>query len=211
MKKIRWILVALAVVGYCVNSGLEDEARREAEKAEARAKAAKMEAAVSQMVSRTEAIDDWNLQLGKIKEYRSGPVFTIDLEKLWVRSRPILFRGVINDISTADPSRYTVLVERAERWGFLEREGLQLSLVSSKEIVDSFLEKYPISRSSDSLVFGVASPVAVVAHIHSIRTRKIQHCECSGSQDELYGYVEDEEVKIGDGELIDILYLGDVR
>ncbi|MDE0405599.1 MAG: hypothetical protein OXI53_09845 [Nitrospira sp.] len=198
MKKVLWILVVLVVGGYFVNSYLENKATEEAERAEATKKRTQIEAAVSQVVARTDAIDDWESQL-------NAGILTIELERLWVRPRPILFRGTIKDIFTADLSRYTVLLEKSMFLG----PTLQLSLSSSKEIIDSFLEKHFISShiSSHYPLFGSAENVAVVARIHSIRTRKIQHCECSGHQDELYGYVEDEEVKIGDGELIDILYL----
>ena len=66
--------------------------------------------------------------------------------------------------------------------------------IASKEIVDSFLRKHPdlFKRFNDS--------VAVVARIYSIRTINI-----FGEEGQR------REVKIGDGELVDIRYTGDVH
>ncbi len=198
----------LVVGGYFVNSYLENKTIREAERRAKEQILQVAKASVSQMVSRTEAIDDWKLQLNKIEESRFfGPVLTIELEKLWLQSRPILFIGAIKDISTADLSQYTVLVESG--FGSFERMSsgnmayteLELSLISSKEIIDSFLEKHPDLFKD----YGLNNEVAVAARIHSIRTRTFQ------SYNELTEEVVDEEVKIGDGELIDIVYTGDVQ
>jgi hypothetical protein len=71
---------------------------------------------------------------------------------------------------------------------------LQLSLVSSKDIVDTFLSKHP-----DLFKRRYNNGVAVVARIYSIRTLSIPGKE--GIR---------EEVKIGDGELVDIMYTGRV-
>lgn len=213
MKKFLWILPALVVVGYCVNSDLENKAARETEKAEAKATAAKIEATVSKMVSRTDAIDDWVSQLTDMPKngmdglarteaiddwaaQLSVGILTIELERLLVRPRPILFRGAIKDVFTTDPSRYIVLIEIDISIG----HKLQLSLISSKEIIDSFLDKHPdLFRN-----YGRNNGVAVVARIHSIRPRTVGY-----PSDNESGYDDDDyEVKIGDGELIDIAYLG---
>ena len=167
----------LVVGGYFVNSYLENKTIREAERRAKEQILQVAKASVSQMVSRTEAIDDWKLQLNKIEESRFfGPVLTIELEKLWLQSRPILFIGAIKDISTADLSQYTVLVESG--FGSFERMSsgnmvyteLELSLISSKEIIDSFLEKHPDLFKD----YGLNNEVAVAARIHSIRTRTFQ-------------------------------------
>lgn len=73
---------------------------------------------------------------------------------------------------------------------------LQLSLVSSQDKIDSFLKKNPALFKDD----GFNNGVAVVARVYSIRTLHI-----------LGENGEREEVKIGDGELVDILYMGNVQ
>ncbi len=197
MKKIVYILVALVVGSYFVNSYLENKATREAERKAKEKILQATKAAVSQMVSRTGAIDDWRSQLNTIG------LLTIELERLWVRPRPILFTGAIKDISTADPSRYTVLVEN-------DFATLQLSLLSSKKIIDTFLEKHPDLFEGYGGLFqsyGQNNKVAVVARIHSVRIRTFPYAYYDGDG----GSVGVEEVKIGDGELIDIAYTGDVE
>ena len=72
---------------------------------------------------------------------------------------------------------------------------IQLSLLSEKEKVDSFLKEYPALFK----YYGLKNGVAVVARINSIRTTYVPGEE--GGR---------EEVKIGNGELVDILYTGHV-
>ena len=196
MKKFIWILLALVVGGYFVNSYLEEKATREAERAEAEKIEQATKAAVFQMVLRTDAIDDWALQLSKGERFRFEPILTIELERVWLQDRPILFIGSIKDIATHNQSQYTVLVERSFFGSFVHifDTELRLSLFSSKEIVDSFLKKHPDFFKN----YGFNNGVAVVARIKSIRTINILGEEG-----------EREEVKIGDGELIDIIYTGD--
>jgi len=196
MKKIIWILVALVVGGYYVNSYIEEKVAREAKRTEDKRIEQATRAAVSAMVLRTNAIDNWESQLNKGKRRRRTPILTVELEWLWLNKEPILFIGVIKDIATHDQTQYKVTVEREGPFSRFEYHfgiGLQLSLISRKEIVDTFLRKHPdifeYSRRKNG--------VAVVARISSIRSTSIPG--------------EEWEVKIGDGELVDIMYTGNVR
>lgn len=193
MKKAIWIIAALVVGGYFVNSYMENEAKR----AEAKSVRQTIKSAVAEMVSRTGAINDWDLRLSKGEEFRFEPILTVELEKLWLQNRPILFIGSIEDITTHNQSQYTVLVERSLYGSFAHTfdTELQLLLLFSKERINSFLEKHPDLFKD----FGFNNGVAVVARINAIRTT----------------YMPGEEgmrkaVKIGDGEMLDIIYTGDV-
>ena len=198
MKKIIWIVIVAAIVGYFFNSYMENNARREAERAEAERIEQATKTIVSQMTSRTNAVGDWEAGLSKGEEFRFEPILTVELERLWLQQRPILFIGANKDIATHDQSQYLVLVERNLFGSFEYMFGteLQLSLISSKDRIDVFLKKHPDLFKD----YGFKNGVAVVARINSIRT--------------IYVPGEDggrEEVKIGDGELIDIVYTGDVQ
>ena len=197
MKRIVWIIVAVAVVGYFFNSYMENKARREAERAEAERIEQATKTAVSQMASRTNAVRDWEKNLSKGERFRFEPVLTVELERLWLQQRPILFIGAIKDIATHDQSQYVVLVERSLFGSFDYMFGteLQLSLLADKDKVDSFLKEHPDLFKD----YGFNNGVAVVARINSIRITYVPGEEG-----------ERQEVKIGDGELIDILYTGDV-
>ncbi len=73
---------------------------------------------------------------------------------------------------------------------------LQLALQCPKQRVDSFLKDHPDLFKD----FGLKNGVAVVADIDEIETIIV-----SGSEGER------EEIKIGKGKCIDILYTGDVQ
>ena len=197
MKRIVWIVFAVAFVGYFFNSYMENKARSQAKRAEAERIEQATKAAVLQMASRTNAISDWEENLSKDEGFRFEPILTLELERLWLQQRPILFIGYIKDISTHNQSEYVVVVERSifSNPDYIFGTELQLSLLSNKDIVDFFLKKYPDLFKG----FGLQNHVAVVARINSIRTIYVPGEE---------GYRE--EVKIGDGELLDILYTGDV-
>ena len=95
-----------------------------------------------------------------------------------------------------------VLVELPETSLYGFETGLLLSLISRKDTIDSFLKEHP-DISHDPYW----SDIALVARIVSIRS--------SYSLGE-YGYNLGEygepiDLKIGDGELVEILYTGDVE
>lgn len=192
MKKIVWIIIAVAVIGYFINSYTVNKAMREAERAEAKRIEQSTKTKVSRMASRTNAISNWEENLSKGESFRFEPILTVELEQFWLQQKPILFIGSIKDIATHDHSQYVVLLERSLYGSFDYMFGteLQLSLLSSKAQVDSFLKKYPDLFKD----YGFNNGVAVVARINSIRTTTVLG----------------DEVKIGDGELLDILYTGDV-
>ena len=200
MKKIIWIIVALVIGGYLVNSYLENEAKRDAERAKAKRVKQTIKSAVAEMVSRTGAVDDWDSRLSKGERFRFGSIFTVELEKLWLENHPILFIGNIKDIATYNESHYIVLIERSlfSSFDYMFGTELQLSLLSSKERIDSFLKQHPDLFKDNA--YGFSNGVAVIARVKTIRTTYVPGEEG-----------EREEVRIGEGELVNILYTGDVR
>jgi hypothetical protein len=197
MKKVILVIVVLAVAGYFANSYLEKKAKRETERAEAKRIGQVTKSAVSAMVSRTDAVDDWQRRLTKGEEVRLGPIFTVELERLWLGNRPILFIGSIKDIATYNESHYKVLVEKSIfNIDYMFGTDLQLSLRSTKQRIDSFLKEHPNLLKG----YGVNNGVAVIANVKTIRTTYVHGEEG-----------EREEVKIGEGELVDILFTGDVQ
>lgn len=198
MKKVICIIVALIIAGYFTNSYLETKAKREAEQAEAKRIEQNIKATVAEMVSRTNAVNDWERRLSKGENFRSEPILTVELERLWLGNQPILFIGAIKDIATYNESYYTLLVERSllGSFDYLFGTELQLSLKSSKQQIDAFLKQQP-NLFKD---YGFNNGVAVIARVKTIRTTYVPGEE--GAR---------QEVKIGDGELVDIRYTGDVQ
>ena len=104
---------------------------------------------------------------------------------------------MIQDIATHDQSHYRVSVQRnlSISWEHEIATELQLSLICRKDQMDSFLREHPKLFKD----LGFHNGVAIVARISSIRTSKA-----------LGKGGENEDVKIGDGELIEIIYIGDI-
>ena len=195
MKRIAWITVAAAVVAYFANSHATKKARREVVRVEEERKNQTTKTAVSQMTLRTNAVSDWEASLSNGKRFRLEPILTIELEKLWLQQRPILFTGPIRDIATRSESEYAVSIDKAPYSRFMFMGDLQLSLHCNKSLIDSLLDDYPDLFKNH----GRRNSVAVVAHVNSISSFSILDEE---------GYRE--EIKVGDGELLDIIYIGDV-
>ena len=198
MKRAIWIIVILLISAYFVNSYLENRAKREAEKAEAERIEKTIKTAVAQLVERTNAVHNWGKELSKGEQFRLEPILTIELERLWLTDRPILFVGSIKDISTIDQDNYRIKIERSLFGSFEYMFGTELQLVLQcpKQGVDSFLKDHPDLFKD----FGFKDGVAVVANIDEIETIIV-----SGSEGER------EEIKIGKGKCIDILYTGDIQ
>lgn len=194
LRKTAWIIFALVIGGYLVNSYLDGKARRDAKIAHARKIDKETRLAVSEMINRWNAFDDWESQLSKGEMFRSNPILTIELEKLWVQNRPIYFTGAIKDIDTHDQSNYTILVERKflTNPNYIFHTTLQLLLQASKRKIDSFLEENPELFDN----YGFNNNVAVIANIRSIQSTYVTEKEYNRK-----------DVKIGEGDLIDIIFL----
>ncbi len=200
MGKLIWsmIFISIAYFSYLyIEKYRVDKARNEAHLSESKKIEQATRSAVAEMVSRTGAIDNWVNQLSKGNIFRTDPILTIELEKLWLRNKPILFIGTINDIATHDKTHYMVSIERSffNNSEIFNTE-LQLSLLSEKQYIDSFLERN--SNLLNNHLF--SNGVAVIADLEKIRTAYV-----SGEKGERA------EVKIADGKLIDVLFIGSTK
>jgi hypothetical protein len=195
MKRVIWIILALLVGAYFVNSYLSNKAKKAAEKAEAEQIRNATKAVVAELVKRTNADENWEKELSKGERFRLEPILTVELERLWLTGRPILFVGAIKDIATIDQENYRIEVERSLFSSFRCMLGteLRLTLQCPKKSIDSFLKEHP-DLFKDC---GWKNGVAVIADINEIETTII-----AGSEGER------EEIKIGKGKCIDILYTG---
>lgn len=202
MKKLIWLIISISILAYISNLYVEkrkeNNAKNDANLAESKRIEQITKSAVAKMVSRTGAINNWESLLNKGDSFRFDPILTIELEKLWLENKPILFIGVIKDIATYNDSYYSVLVERSvfNSFDYIMNTELHLSLLSEKEHIDSFLNQNPNLFKN----YGLNSGIAVIANLESIRTAYI-----SGKEG------KKEEVKIGEGKLVDMLFIGDVK
>jgi len=197
MNRIIWIAVIIGICIYFANGYIEDRKKERAQEAKEAEIARITKATVSLLVSKTNAIDDWDKVLSEGEEVSFRKILTIDLEKLWLTDRPILFVGYIDDIATYNDQFYILKVDRS-LLSSLHTLGtaLSLELKCDKRKIDSFLKKYPNLVSG----FDLSNNVAVVAKIGNVKTSY-----CIGDEGER------EEVKIGEGYCIDIVFIGDVK
>lgn len=193
VKKAFWVLVAIAILGYLVNSYIENRAKEEAERVAALEGEGAIRAALAKMVRGTNAKDDWDEELTKGEGIRLGNILTIELENLWIGDRPILFNGSIEDIATIDENKYRVIISRNILSYPMLLTGLLLDLQCDRAMVDPILKSHPELFED----LGLNNRVAVVAKINSIRTD--YRTDEEG---------EKNETRIGQGSCVDIVFTG---
>lgn len=196
IKRVIWIVVIILVGGYFVNNYLESKAKEEAKKAEADQIKKATTAAVAQLVKRTNAVDTWEKDLSKGDKFRLEPILTVELERLWLTDRPILFVGAIKDIATKNQETYSMDIERSlfSSFDYMFATELRLALQCPKQRVDLFLKEHPDLFKDDFLKNGVA----FIADIDEIETKTV-----SGSDGV-------KEIKVGKGKCNDLLYTGGI-
>jgi hypothetical protein len=124
------------------------------------------------------------------------PILSIELEHAWQGKRPILFLGVIKNISSIDNTNYRVEIEKGlinSNHQFASE--LRLSLKVAKKQLDAFLADNPKLAKSN----GIDNGIAVVAKVQSISVS-----ERPGEGGDMI------DVKTGNGELVELVYTGDM-
>lgn len=124
---------------------------------------------------------------------------SVQLERLWLVQRPILFIGSIEDISTIDGQTYRVRIQsrRSSDPSHLFLTPLGLELKCAQTMLDSFLEAHPNLFSGSGP--GLKNGVAVIAKIGQIKTHVILGKEAK------------EELRMGVSDCLDMTYTGDVQ
>jgi hypothetical protein len=199
IKRIIIILIVVAVGGYFINDYYQGKAKEKrefaAEKVACQEKREESHVAVAHMVSKYNAVNDWE---DKLREGSTGKrenkenILTMELENLWLINRPILFRGTIKDISTFDTDNYLMTLDG--RW----KTGTQwaLTLKSPKTMIDSFLNAHPKAASH-------GFTVAVIAKINKLDTNYRVTEEGSGEEKT----ITEGKTITGVGQCLDILNL----
>ena len=202
VKKTILILISILIVilagTYYVNSHLEKKTITDAEKAKAEVVRSAVAQLVIQLVKQTNAIDNWGKELCKGEDFRDTRLLTVEVEKLWLKDRPILFIGSIKDVVSSNEENYVLEIERNILYDYKYYFGkeLQLALQCPKEKIDSLLKSHPNLFSE----FDFNNGVAVIAEIEKIEKKSIIDID---------GYSG--EILIGKGRCIDIVYTGEVQ
>lgn len=210
MKKylhILFLIFAIGFVIYQLNSDNEGNEEKEANKvAEQIERDSRMEEILNQIensVSAYNATVGWEKELVDSTGYRSGSIFTIELEDIWLTDNPLLFYGTIEDISTINNGEALVEFDidtYSQNDVFLHSD-LNLHLTTDLETARQFLESYSKTRN------GILRQryVAIIATISSVDNKKMLYAE--EDYDDIY--IEDSDIKIGKGRILDMVYIGD--
>jgi hypothetical protein len=197
---IKMIIGALVILGICgslVNKYLNNRTKEIAEREKAERSRQKIASTLKEMVTHFNAIDDWEKELAKGENLRTSKILTIELERLWVHERPILFCGAIEDISTIDDKSYSVRIGRGlMNINYMFLTNLVLVLRCSKSKIDDFLEKHPRLFSD----LGLTKNVAVIARITQLKTE--YYSDEEGSR---------QESRVGIGNCLAIMHMGQIQ
>jgi hypothetical protein len=194
-KRILIGLVVIAAAAFCVIYLIRHEFTSPGKKSEAAARRSVTQVVSSDLVQKNSASDTWDQELCQGQPARLTPVLTMELEKVWLTDRPILFVGKIVDIKTEDKDNDRLIIDRDAFWAAtlsrpLLKAALRISVLCPKATVDSFVAANP-----DYL--DPANGIAVVAKIEAVETA----AEAPG------GAGGPGPVKIGQGRCVDLMCL----
>jgi len=164
MKRIAPILVLVfiiaAVGAYFVHGHFESRAKEKARQEKKAKLKESTRAAIKKMASKFDAIDDWDEKLSEgstSKDKKS--ILTMEVEKLWLTERPILFVGRIDDVANADdPNAYSITMTYSGKSQDHFDNPLALAIKYPKALFDSFLKEHP-KALSDVAVIGKISKI----------------------------------------------------
>lgn len=175
------LLVLSLIVFWAVNSHIEYKAQMEAKEANKNRIEKSVISAVANLIKKYNAFD-WVKDIKGRKDI-FDPILTVELEQLWLTDRPTLFIGKIEDITTLDRKSYILKIQGIGT----ARANFELAIKSPMQKVNSLLKEHP------NLARSYPGGVAVVAKIDNIKT-----------------VVGKDDIRIGEGESIDIVYVEDV-
>jgi hypothetical protein len=195
VKGVIGVLVILCLGGLFLNQYLKNRSKEIAEREKNNRKREQVESGLNRLVSQYNAIDNWEEILSKGNKTSASKIMTIELERIWLNERPILFIGTIEDISTIDNTTYRIRLGRGlyRRIEYIFFTEFGLELRCSKSEVDDFLKGHQ-HIFTDIEIF---SSVAVIAKINQIKTEFYSGPE--GSR---------KEMRIGVGDCLAIMHVG---
>ena len=160
-------VLVLAAAAFCVFYLVRHGFLSSAKKGEGPVPRTMTQVVSTDLVRKNAANDSWDRELCQGQPARQAPVLTMELEKVWLTDRPILFVGKIADVRS-EGGDDRLIVDRDMYWAaMLSRPllttGLRISVICPKAIMDAFVAANP-----DYLDAG--NGIAVVAMIDSVET-----------------------------------------
>jgi len=196
MKRIVVVGALLFFAAYLYNTYADNRRAEEAAQIKKQHRIEEARTTIQEMANRTGAIDDWKAKLDEEKSVLEG-VMTFELEDLWIRDRPIIFIGYIDDVRSYNEEYYQIRVRQS--WihsKSLLRLNAYLLLLTEKNRMRAFMSNN--DWQPDAIL--PSNNVAVAAQIGRIT---VEHeTDSDGSTTEM---------RVAEGRLVDIQHIGDVR
>lgn len=192
-----WITLIVGYIGYSIQQNSLDNEEKRINKIKEEKVKQDINASIQQSVLKFNANTDWIAELNKGKShYINNPILTYELERVWLTEKPILFTGKISDIKIKNKDEYTVTVSRdfyINKTNFTT--DIELILTASKNDIDLFIKNHD-AIDNHSLYKGIV----VIAKINSVSSQYL--LDSSNTK---------HEVKIGNGKMLDIQFIGYYR
>ena len=183
IRKIVYGLVFIGLIYFVSTTYIENKEKSEQERVESQKEKAKIERNIALMAMKYKANTEWEKALSKNDSVRLGRILTVELEHEWINKGPIVFIGSIKDISSLNEKQYLVTIQYRLIGGPSTFIGsnLMLSLKSDKNMVDNLLNNHPELKEN------------------------IKNGDTKNEEGET------EDVKIGEGILLEIMYIGNAN
>ena len=182
MRHSRLIVLAILVA---LATGCSDS-NKQSRKAKAEARDGALRAKIADVGKRASADNSW---MSAISEHRGAftSFYSVDLEKLWLIDRPIVFAGALADVATDSGTDYKLLIRHSD---FLSPE-LRLQILCAKDRVAPILSAIKSDKATTSPGVVVAAQITQVGFV--------TEPEREGTK----------TVFVGHGRCTDIAYIGD--
>lgn len=131
------VLCFLGYFGYSWHErSVEADNKKEAQSARHQA----LKSSVSDMALKVNAVTNWAEQLAGDNLHRATPVFTAELQKLWLIDRPILVIGNVGDVSLNGDGSYQVIVVFDDPRSLLAATTIRVSLRCDEAIAITLIQ-----------------------------------------------------------------------
>ena len=184
-------LVAIAIALSLFSSSTADVQREQkaaAAKKRQEERRAAVQSSIDALARKSQALTNWKSMLGSSNFAALNRVYTIDVERIWIGAKPILFLGILEDVATHDKANYHLFVRDYDLF-FPE---LRLHIMCPKIAVDPVLAA--VRKDKESILPG---GIAVTARIV-----KVEH-------EMFFAGEQTKHIIIGTGQCVDLLHFGD--
>lgn|SRR6266571_4891091 len=180
MKRlVTAVVVVLVVVVFAVYLWRSRQQERLRQEQEAAARRTVPSLRLEALITRTGARTDWERSIAGNGRLMAFKVYTMDLQRAWIGSRPILFLGTVKDVSAAGEDRYRVLFDYSPVEYFCSRRSA-CAWISSAPMPCSILSSpRRVSGGSPSLALLRWLPASNESQVARFPIRKVLVTPCS--------------------------------